>query len=68
MTYARLYMVFEKDEVEALQNLAETELRDFRSQARLLVREGLERRGLLDDPTALQKRDTDPVRVLKNGT
>jgi hypothetical protein len=34
-------------EREALQKLAEIELRDFREQARMIIKETLERRGLL---------------------
>ena len=39
------------DEIEALRKLAELEFRDTRSQAALIIRQELERRGLL------QKRD-----------
>jgi hypothetical protein len=36
-----------KEEVEALEKIAEVELRDFRAQAALIIREELQRRGLL---------------------
>ncbi len=44
---SRVMIPLEDDEREALLNLAQCEKRDPRQQAALLVRESLERRGLL---------------------
>jgi hypothetical protein len=41
-------IALQEDEREALQNLAQDERRDMRAQAALLIRESLEKRGLLE--------------------
>ena len=47
MNDARITITFTRSERSALMKLAEQELRDPRDQARLILREELERRGLL---------------------
>jgi len=52
---SRLFVPLQRKEFEALFKLAENELRDPRQQAAVLVRQGLEQRGLLPkDPTISQ--------------
>ena len=46
----RFTVKMKKEEVEALEKIAACELRDFRSQAALIIRQELEVRGLLDGP------------------
>jgi len=46
-------------EIEALKKLAASEIRDFRNQARLIIKEDLIRRGLLE---------TDGAQSIKEGS
>ncbi len=43
----KMYIVISENERQAIQEIAEKELRPFREQVRLLLRQELQRRGLL---------------------
>jgi len=47
MQTTRLIFTIQKDEKDALRALAAREYRDYRAQAALIIRQELERRGLL---------------------
>jgi len=47
----RFTVYISDDELKALKTAAASELRDFRDQARLLIKTELERRGLLETDT-----------------
>lgn len=55
MLYSRITIVLDLDETSALRALAKKERREPRAQAELIIRDELERRGLL--PVAEQKQE-----------
>lgn len=59
--YQRITLVFRGNEIEALAKLAEREYRDTRTMGVLIIREELERRGLLTSAQSTPK-ETKPNR------
>lgn len=61
MQTTRLIFTIQKDEKDALRTLAAREYRDYRAQAALIIRQELERRGLLPqiEPPALPIQETN---------
>ena len=54
---AQITIILKSTEKDALQILAEQEFRDTRAQAALIIRQELERRGLLATQEAVQNED-----------
>ncbi len=69
MQTIRLTFTLQKDEKDALRILAAREYRDYRAQAALIIRQELERRGLLAqlEPPALPIQETNQVRANVTG-
>lgn len=53
----RITLFLSTQEMDALESIAAMELRGFREQARLIIRQELERRGLLSEKHDGQKDD-----------